>query len=168
MGWMQPRGAWSSFSLPERWGSQLAALGEQVQGQSEARQVLGDTALLSCMALPGRRAHRASGIKRLMAVAPWTLNFCWGCPAGPSLLSKGHGHVPAPTLQGGLSHHDPDLQQVAPVTVSSWPALGANQRTGSNGPRSATQRPPCASVSQLDRDLSWEWGRGGSVKTPTF
>lgn len=27
-------------------------------------------------------ACRASGIKRLMAVAPWTLHFCWGCPLG--------------------------------------------------------------------------------------
>ena len=45
--------------------------------QSEARQVVGGTTLPSCIALTGWSVHRASGIKRLMAVPPWTLNFCW-------------------------------------------------------------------------------------------
>lgn len=31
----------------------------------------------SCIALPGWGAHGASGIKRLVAVAPWTRHFCW-------------------------------------------------------------------------------------------
>lgn len=45
--------------------------------ESEARQVMGGTVLPSCIALTGRNVHRASGIKRLMAMSPWTLNFRW-------------------------------------------------------------------------------------------
>ena len=146
VGWMQPQGSWSSSPLPEKWGSQPAVLGEHLYGQSEARQVLGDTTLPSCIALTGRSVHRASGIKKLMAVSPWTLNFCWGCPTGPTpLLTTEHGPSSAPSQQGGHGCHDTTVQQVASVTFSSRLALNANQRPVSNGPRSANQCPSCLS-----------------------
>ena len=64
-----------------------------MQAQSKAGQVWGGTALLSCIALAGRGAHGASGIKRLRAVAPWTLHF-WGCPrAVSSPACRGEGHL---------------------------------------------------------------------------
>lgn len=57
-------------------------------------------------------ARRASGIKRLMAVAPWTLHICWGYLQGrtsPACGGEGVGGGeawPAPSLKGGHGHQD--------------------------------------------------------------
>lgn len=77
-----------------------------------------------------------------MAVSLWTLNFYWGCPTGPTpLLTTEQGPSAAPSQQGEYGCHDTIAQQVAMVTFSSRPALSANQRPASNGPRSGNQCP---------------------------